>query len=80
MAQEKTQELLNPFQNTAHFFVLLAKWIKKNHIFNDYISKNINRKNRKIDFLFVSEHYATIWTKKWKRLFLKEGGGLNVVN
>ena len=30
---------------------------------SDHISKNEYRKNRKIDFSFVSEHCATFWTK-----------------
>ena len=33
-----------------------------------------------IDFSFVLEHCATNWIKKWKRLFLTNGGGLHVVN
>ena len=39
---------------------------------NDYISKTENRKNRKIDFSFVSEHCAKFRTKKESALF--EGG------
>ena len=27
-----------------------------------------------IDFSFVSEQCATIWTKKWRRLFVREVG------
>ena len=41
----------------------------------NHSSKNKNRKNRKIDFLFVSEYRETIWTQKWKRLHLRKGGG-----
>ena len=33
-----------------------------------------NRRNRKIDFLFVLEHCATFWTQRWKRLYLRGGG------
>ena len=39
---------------------------------NDYITKTKNRK--KIDFSLVSEHFATIWTKKWRLLFMREAG------
>ena len=38
----------------------LAKWLR----LSDHISKTNNLKNRKIDFSFISEHYATYWTKK----------------
>ena len=38
-------------------------------------TKNKKRKNRKIDFLFVSEYCATIWARKWKQPFLRGGGG-----
>ena len=38
-------------------------------------SHNSQNKNRKIYFSFVG-HCATIWTKKWKLLFLTRGGGV----
>ena len=41
---------------------------------NDHISENKNPRNWKIDFSFVSEHYATIWSEK-NQLFLKGRGG-----
>ena len=38
-----------------------AQYSRTNFSFlKDYISKN---KNRKIDFSFISEHFATSWTK-----------------
>ena len=46
-------------------------------------TKNKNRKNRKINFSFISEYCATIWTKKRRRLFLRGGGGrrdLHILN
>ena len=46
-------------------------------------SKNKNRKIWKIDFSLVSEHLATNWTKYWKWLFLRGGGGggeLHILN
>ena len=46
-------------------------------ILNNHISGSKNCKNRKIDFSFVSEHYANFWTKKGSVLFeCGEGWGL----
>ena len=61
----------NPFQNIAH--LLGRKKIQTIlRILNDHISKGKKRKNRKIDFTFVSEHCATFGPKK-SAIF--EGGG-----
>ena len=45
---------------------------------NDFISKN---KNRKIDFVFVSEHCELFSNKKMKMALFEEeeGGGLHVI-
>ena len=59
----KLSKVLNPFQNITH---ILGQ--KENHniprTLNDHISKNKNRKNRKIDFKFDSEHCATFLEQK----------------
>ena len=44
---------------TKQFF--LAKCLRN-------ISKTKNCIDRKVDISFVTEHYATFWNKKWKRL------------
>ena len=48
-----------------------SEWIQFFPFLKDYISKTMNRKNQKFDFLLVSEHYVTIWTKKWRLLILR---------
>ena len=49
------------FRTLRIFIDFLAEWMKFFPFLKGYISKT---KNRKIDFSFVSENYATIWTKK----------------
>ena len=43
-------------------------------IFWDFFSNSKNNNCWSLFFLNSPEHYATIWTKKWKLLFQKRGG------
>ena len=58
---KKNQEFKNPVQNIAHLFCCFSQMDKILRFLNVYISKT---KNQKFDFLFVSEHCASFWTKK----------------
>ena len=71
------------------FSKLCIFWDKKKihitlRIFNDHISKTESFKNREIDFSFVSEHCATIWTEKirsfrWGRSAYRELGNAKLL-
>ena len=58
--------------------VVCLSLIWKNRVYRDgqidHISKTKNRNNRKIDFSFVSKHYASIRIIKLKRPCLRGGG------
>ena len=71
------KQLENLFQNIAHllrqhfFFPIFGHY---NHLkIMNKIDHSSNNKNRKMNFSFFSEYCATIWTKKWKRLFSRGG-------
>ena len=67
-------------------FLFFELWPRLNSKYGQFLMNfhyNSRKKNRDffVRFSFVSESLTTIWTKKSKRLFLREGGGgLQIIN